>query len=140
MLARFEIFVEPDPEGVVDAWGIPALRFHIEHSDNEREMARDESATAAEILEAAGAESISTSSDLLAPGRMIHELGGARMGADPKKSILNKWNQLHDAANVFVTDGSCFVSTANQNPTLTILALTIRACDYLAEEYKRGKL
>jgi choline dehydrogenase-like flavoprotein len=77
MLARFENFVEPDPEGVVDAWGIPALRFHIEHSDNEREMARDESATAAEILEAAGAESISTSSDLLAPGRMIHELGGA---------------------------------------------------------------
>lgn len=140
MLARFENYVEIDPDGVVDAWGIPVLRFHIQHSDNERAMAQDAEATCAEILAAAGAESISTGNQLIAPGRMIHELGGARMGDDPKTSVLNKWNQLHDARNVFVTDGACFVTTANQNPTLTILAITMRACDHLAEEYRRGRL
>lgn len=140
MLSRFENYAEIDPNGVVDAWGIPVLKFHIQYSDNEREMAKHAAETSEEILRAAGAEVISTGGEMTAPGRIIHELGTARMGDDPKKSVLNKFNQMHDAKNVFVTDGAAFVSSANQNPTLTILALTLRACEYLTEEYKRGDL
>ncbi len=140
MLSRFENFVELDPDGVVDAWGIPVLRIHIQHSDNEREMGKDAAETAAEILENAGAKEISVNRSITVPGRIIHELGTARMGNDPKKSVLNKYNQLHDAPNVFVTDGAAFVGAANQNPTLTILALTMRACEYLASEMKRGNI
>jgi choline dehydrogenase-like flavoprotein len=77
---------------------------------------------------------------LTAPGRIIHELGTARMGDDPKKSVLNKFNQCWDVKNLFVTDGAAFVSSGNQNPTLTILALTSRACDYMVEEMKRGNI
>ena len=140
MLSRFENFAEIDPDGVVDAWGIPVLKIHIQHSDNEREMAKDAAESSEEILRAAGAEVLSTGGQMTAPGRIIHELGTARMGNDPKKSVLNKWNQVHDAKNVFVTDGAAFVGAANQNPTLTILALTMRACAYLADEMKRGDL
>ena len=140
MLARFENFVEIDPDGVVDAWGVPVLRVHIQHSDNEREMAKDAAATSEEILRAAGAEVVSTGGRMTAPGRIIHELGTARMGSDPKQSVLNRFNQVHDVKNVFVTDGAAFVSSANVNPTLTILALTMRACDYIADEMKRGNL
>lgn len=140
MLSRFENYVEIDPDGVVDAWGIPVLKVQIQHSDNEREMAKDAAESATEILRRAGAENISTSVSMTAPGRIIHELGTARMGRDPKTSVLNKYNQTHDVKNVFVTDGAAFVGAANQNPTLTILALTMRACDYLAEEFKRGNL
>jgi choline dehydrogenase-like flavoprotein len=140
MLSRFENFVEIDPDGVVDAWGIPALKIHIQHSDNEREMARDAAECSEEIMRAAGAGIISSGGQMTAPGRIIHELGTARMGNDPKSSVLNKWNQMHDVKNVFVTDGAAFVGAANQNPTLTILALTMRACEYLADEMKRGNL
>jgi choline dehydrogenase-like flavoprotein len=140
MLSRFENYVELDPGGVVDAWGIPVLRVHIQHSDNEREMGKDAAETAAEILENAGAKEININRNITVPGRIIHELGTARMGNDPKKAVLNKFNQLHDVPNVFVTDGAAFVGAANQNPTLTILALTIRACEYLVDEMKRGKL
>ena len=77
---------------------------------------------------------------MTAPGRIIHELGTARMGADPKTSVLNKFNQSWDVKNLFVIDGASFVTSANQNPTLTMLALTMRACDRLADEYKRGNL
>jgi choline dehydrogenase-like flavoprotein len=140
MLSRFENFVEIDPDGVVDAWGIPALRVHIQHSDNEREMGKDAAETAAEILENAGAKEIAINRNITVPGRIIHELGTARMGADPKKSVLNKYNQVWDAPNVFVTDGAAFVGAANQNPTLTILALTMRACEYLVGEMKRGNI
>jgi choline dehydrogenase-like flavoprotein len=114
--------------------------MHIQYSDNEREMAKDATETSEEILRAAGAEVVSTGGQMTAPGRIIHELGTARMGNDPKTSVLNKFNQMHEVKNVFVTDGASFVSSANQNPTLTILALTLRACEYLAEEYKRGEL
>lgn len=140
MLSRFENFVEIDPDGVVDAWGVPVLKVHIQHSDNEREMAKDAAEASHEILRAAGAEVVSTGGRLTAPGRIIHELGTARMGNDPKTSVLNRFNQCWDAKNVFVTDGAAFVSSANQNPTLTILALTMRACDYLVDEYKRANL
>jgi choline dehydrogenase-like flavoprotein len=140
MLSRFENFVEIDPDGVVDAWGIPVLRIHIQHSDNEREMGKDAAETAAEILENAGAKEIAINRNITVPGRIIHELGTARMGDDPKKSVLNKYNQIWDSPNVFVTDGASFVGAANQNPTLTILALTMRACEHLANELKRGNL
>jgi choline dehydrogenase-like flavoprotein len=140
MLSRFENFAEIDPDGVVDAWGVPVLRIHIQHSDNERAMARDAAECSEEILRAAGAEVVSTGGQMTAPGRIIHELGTARMGNDPKTSVLNKFNQMHDVKNVFVTDGAAFVGAANQNPTLTILALTMRACDYLADELKRGNV
>jgi glucoside 3-dehydrogenase (cytochrome c) catalytic subunit len=140
MLSRFENYAEIDPDGIVDAWGIPVLKMHIQYSDNERDMAKDAADTSEEILRAAGAEVVSTGGQLTAPGRIIHELGTARMGNDSKTSVLNKFNQMHDVKNVFVTDGAAFVSSANHNPTLTILALTVRACDYLADEYKRGNL
>jgi choline dehydrogenase-like flavoprotein len=125
---------------VVDAWGIPVLKVHIKHSDNEREMGKDAAETAAEILKATGAEEISISRNLTVPGRIIHELGTARMGNDPKKSVLNKFNQMHDVKNVFVTDGAAFIGAANQNPTLTILALTIRASEYLVDQMKQRNL
>jgi len=140
MLSRFENYAEIDPNGVVDAWGIPVLKMRIEYSDNEREMAKDAAETSEEILRAAGAEVMSTGGQMTAPGRIIHELGTARMGNDPKTSVLNKFNQMHDVKNVFVTDGASFVSSANHNPTLTILALTMRACEYIADEFKRGNL
>ena len=140
MLSRFENYVEIDPNGVVDAWGIPVLKVHIQHSDNEREMAKDAAEASEEILKAAGAEITWKGGSLTAPGRIIHELCTARMGSDPKTSVLNNFNQCWEAKNVFVTDGAAFVSSACQNPTLTILALTMRACDYLADEYRRGNL
>ncbi|HMG35598.1 MAG TPA: GMC family oxidoreductase [Blastocatellia bacterium] len=140
MLPRKENFVEIDPDGVVDAWGIPSLKIHCEFSDNEREMARDATETSEEILRAAGAEVTSKGGRMTVPGRIIHELGTARMGNDPKTSVLNKFNQSWDVKNLFVVDGASFVTSANQNPTLTILALTMRACEYLADEHKRGNL
>jgi len=140
MLSRFENFVEIDPNGVVDAWGIPVLKIHAQHSDNEREMARDAGQCSAEILHAAGAEVLSTGGNMTVPGRIIHELCTARMGDDPKRSILNKFNQSWDVKNLFVTDGAAFVGSACQNPTLTILALTMRACEYATDEYRRGNV
>jgi choline dehydrogenase-like flavoprotein len=140
MLSRKENFVEIDPDGVVDAWGIPVLKVHIQHSENEREMGKDAAQMAEAILREAGAQEISVFRQLTVPGRIIHELGTARMGDDPKRSVLNKYNQMHDVKNVFVTDGAAFVGAANQNPTLTILALTMRACEYMADELKRGDL
>jgi len=140
MLSRFENFVEIDPGGVVDAWGIPVLKIHAQHSDNEREMAKDAGQCSAEILEAAGAEVLQTGGNMTVPGRIIHELCTARMGQDPKRSVLNKFNQSWDVKNLFVTDGAAFVGSACQNPTLTILALTMRACDYAADEFKRGNI
>ena len=140
MLSRFENYAEIDPNGVVDAWGIPVLKIHCQHSDNEREMAKDAAETSEEILRAAGAEVTWKGGQMTAPGRIIHELCTARMGSDAKTSVLNGFNQCWDAKNVFVTDGASFPSSACQNPTLTILALTMRACDYIADERKRGNL
>ncbi|MFY9610648.1 MAG: GMC family oxidoreductase [Blastocatellia bacterium] len=140
MLPRFENYAEIDPDGVVDAWGIPVLKIHCQYSDNEREMARDSIETMQEIMKAAGAEMASMGTRMSAPGRIIHELGTARMGTDRKTSILNKFNQSWDVKNLFVIDGAAFVTSANQNPTLTILALTMRACDKLVDEFKRGNV
>lgn len=139
MLPRYENKVSIDPNKV-DAWGIPALHIDCQHGDNERAMAIDALETIREMADAAGFTTLSTNSTPAPPGFCIHEVGTARMGADAKTSVLNKWNQTWDVSNVFVTDGSCFTSIGCQNPTLTMMAITARACDYIAEEYKLGNL
>ncbi len=123
-----------------DAWGIPVAHIDCQYSDNERAMAKDQIATMEEMVTAAGFEVRYKNEQLAAPGLCIHEVGTARMGSDPKKSVLNKFNQAHDAKNVFVTDGACFVSQGCQNPTLTMMAITARACDYIVSESKKGNL
>jgi choline dehydrogenase-like flavoprotein len=139
MLPRFENKVTIDPNKV-DAWGIPALHIEAAHGDNERALAKDALATIQEMAEAASFTIQYASNNPAPPGFCIHEVGTARMGSDRKKSVLNQWNQVWDAPNVFVTDGACFVSQGCQNPTLTMMAITARACDYLAEEFKRRNL
>ena len=99
----------------------------------------DAAATAAEMLEAAGAKDIKTFSPRVEmPGMAIHELGTARMGTDPKKSVLDPFNQAHDVKNLFVMDGASFVSSACQNPTLSMMAITVRACSHLIDRFKQG--
>jgi choline dehydrogenase-like flavoprotein len=139
MLPRKENGAMIDPEKV-DAWGIPVLRIECAHGDNERAMAKDAIETIKEMVDAAGFRTLYTSSTPAPPGFCIHEVGTARMGVDPKSSVLNKWNQSWDVKNVFVTDGACFVSQGCQNPTLTMMAITARACDYIANEFKGGNI
>jgi choline dehydrogenase-like flavoprotein len=139
VLPRFENYVDLDPQ-VKDRWGIPALRFHIRFGDNEKKMAKDMADSAKEMFAAAGLEVLSVNSDILTEGYSIHELGTARMGADPKKSVLNQFQQSHDVKNLLVVDGSSHVSASCQNPTWTIMALCWRSCDHLAEELKRGNV
>jgi choline dehydrogenase-like flavoprotein len=126
---------------LVDAWGIPALHIECQWSDNELAIHRDMNATAAELLETAGARNIEPSSSVPStPGGTNHEMGTARMGRDPKTSVLNQWNQSWDVPNLFVTDGAAMTSSACQNPSLTYMALTARACHYAVEELKRRHL
>jgi choline dehydrogenase-like flavoprotein len=139
VLARYENYVDLDP-AVKDRWGIPVLRFHYQFGDNEKRMAEDMAESAKEMFEAAGIEIVSVSRNVLTEGWSIHELGTARMGSDPKTSVLNQYQQSHDVKNLFVVDGSSHVSAANQNPTWTIMALAWRSCDHLADELKKGNL
>ncbi len=126
---------------LVDAWGIPALHITCGWSDNELAIHRDMNVTAAELLEAAGAKDIRPDArGPSTPGNTNHEMGTARMGRDPKTSVLNGWNQTWDGPNVFVTDGACMASSGNQNPSLTYMALTARACHYAVDALKRGDL
>jgi choline dehydrogenase-like flavoprotein len=134
-----ENFVSLDPE-TKDAWGIPALRINCAWRDNERALLKDMSISAAEMLAAAGATSITPFIEDNAPGLTIHEMGTARMGRDSKTSVLNAHNQAHDAKNLFVTDGACMTSSSCVNPSLTYMALTARACDYAVSQMKRGEL
>lgn len=125
----------------LDQWGLPILKISCSFSDNELDMRKDMVVTAAEMLEAAGAKNINTYLNEEAhPGTCIHEMGTARMGRDPKTSVLNGHNQVWDAPNVFVTDGAAMTSSAWQNPSLTYMALTARACDYAVNELKKGNL
>jgi choline dehydrogenase-like flavoprotein len=139
MLARRENRCYLDPEKK-DAWGIPVLRIDVQHGDNEAAMARDMIEQAVAMLEAAGAEEITTRTELPPPGFAIHEVGTARMGNDPKTSVLTPFLQTHDVKNLFVMDGSSYVSIGCVNPTLTMMALTVRACENLVAEAKRGNL
>jgi len=136
-LARWDNYVEIDPN-LKDAWGIPALHIAMTHGDNEAALMDDAGAAAAEMLEAAGAKDIRVQANVEMPGMAIHELGTARMGADPKKSVLNPFNQTHDVKNLFVMDGAGFVSSACQNPTLTMMAITVRACEHLIDRFHKN--
>jgi choline dehydrogenase-like flavoprotein len=132
-------YIELDKDKT-DAWGVPALRIHCAFGENERAILKDMSVTAAEMLSAAGARNIETYIENNAPGLTIHEMGTARMGRDPKTSVLNAHNQAHDVKNLFVTDGACMTSSACVNPSLTYMALTARACDYAVGLMKKGDL
>lgn len=123
-----------------DKWGQPVLAIDCEFKENEQKMRVDMMNDAAEMLEAAGMKDVNTYDNGSAPGMAIHEMGTARMGHDPKTSVLNKWNQMHEVKNVFVTDGSCMTSAACQNPSLTYMALTARACDFAVSELKKGNI
>jgi choline dehydrogenase-like flavoprotein len=134
-LARWDNYIEID-KTLKDAWGIPALRISMTHGDNEKALMEDAAAQGAEMLEAAGAKNIKMQARTEMPGMAIHELGTARMGNDPKKSVLTSFNQTHDVKNLFVMDGASFVSSACQNPTLTMMAITVRGCAKLIDRFK----
>jgi choline dehydrogenase-like flavoprotein len=123
-----------------DKWGMPVLAIDCETGENELSMRKDMMNDMAELLEAAGVRSVTTYDRGYAMGMGIHEMGTARMGNDPRTSVLNRWNQVWDAPNVFVTDGSCMVSSSCVNPSLTYMALTARAVDHAVGELSRGNL
>jgi choline dehydrogenase-like flavoprotein len=123
-----------------DKWGLPVLAIDCEYKENEQKMRTDMMNDAAEMLEAAGIKNVKTYDNGCSPGMAIHEMGTARMGKDPKDSVLNEWNQMHEVKNVFVTDGSCMPSIACQNPSLTFMALTARAADYAVTELKKRNI
>ena len=138
-LPRMDNYCEIDPD-LRDAWGIPALRIHMSHGSNEKALMEDAAVTAAEMLEEVGAKGINVNSAAATPGMAVHEIGTARMGNDPKKSVLTAFNEVHDVKNLLVVDGACFVSSACQNPTLTMMAITVRACDHLLERFRRSEV
>ncbi|HSR67570.1 MAG TPA: GMC family oxidoreductase [Acidobacteriota bacterium] len=131
------VTIDPDKK---DRWGIPVLKISCKWRENERAMLNDMRESAAEMLDAAGAKGIVPFLENNAPGLTIHEMGTARMGRDPKTSVLNAYNQCHDVPNVFVTDGACMTSSANQNPSITYMALTARAADYAAKALANGEV
>jgi len=138
-LPRRDNFCELDPT-VTDEWGIPALRIHGSLGPNEEAMRFDMVSSAVEMLEASGGKDIQPITDSYALGEGIHEMGSARMGRDPRTSVLNGWNQAHDVPNLFVTDGACMTSASCVNPSLTYMALTARAVDYAVDQIRRGDL
>jgi choline dehydrogenase-like flavoprotein len=146
MIANPDTYCEIDPD-LVDEWGIPVLRFHFKWSEYEIRQAKDMQETFKAIIETMGGE-YQTKTDIDGPhpfgiesgGRVIHEVGTARMGADPKNSVLNAYCQAHDVKNLFVTDGAPLVSNPDKNPTLTIMALSWRASDYLLAQARSGSL
>jgi choline dehydrogenase-like flavoprotein len=139
-------YCEIDPE-VVDAYGIPVLRFHYKWSEHEINQAKHMKETFKEIMHEMGAivtwggdDGPENNYGLEKPGKIIHEAGTVRMGNDPKRSALNKWSQAHDCANLFVVDGGQFVSQADKNITWTILALSMRASEYIVQELKKQNI
>jgi choline dehydrogenase-like flavoprotein len=123
-----------------DKWGMPLVVFNAELRENEHRMRVDMANDAKEMLEAAGLKNAKTFDRGSFPGMAIHEMGTARMGRDPKTSVLNEHNQIHAAKNVFLTDGACMTSASCVNPSLTYMALTARAADFAVEELKKFNL
>ena len=123
-----------------DAWGIPQLQIDVSYDENDEKLIADFLQQGEEMLTKAGCISIRKSDSKQAPGLDIHEMGGVRMGRDPKTSMLNGFNQMHLAPNVFVTDGAAMTSTGTQNPSITYMALTARAVDYAVKELKKGDI
>ena len=137
----------PNPENKIwldsskkDQWGLPLVNISFEYGENEKAMRKDAMKSAEEMLEKTGFKNISTFDYNPAPGTTVHEMGTARMGNDAKTSVLNSNNQMHDVKNVFITDGSCMTSGGCQNPSLTYMALTARACDFAVSELKKNNL
>jgi len=128
-----------DPEKT-DQWGIPQLNIDVDYDENDEKMIQDFFEQFTEMYSKAGFTNIRTNDNNRRPGNDIHEMGGVRMGKDPKTSLLNKWNQLHECPNVFVTDGACMTSTSTQNPSLTFMALTARAANYAIKQMKKGEI
>jgi choline dehydrogenase-like flavoprotein len=139
VLGRYENHVRIN-KGKVDAWGIPVLHVETKYTDNEYNMAKDAVEVGSAVAEAAGFEVLSKNVVPNPPGYSIHEVGTCRMGDDPKRSVLNKWCQSHDHKNLFVVDGASFTSAGWQNPTMTILALSMRASEYLAGEMSKQNI
>ena len=123
-----------------DKYGIPQLIISCDWSENDDKMVQDYVEQSKEMFEKAGFVNIKAEDTKSPPGADIHEMGGVRMGNDPKTSLLNKWNQLHHCKNVFITDGACMTSTGTQNPTLTYMAITARAANYAVEEMKKRNI
>ncbi len=136
-LGHYENHVELNKQ-VVDAWGMPTLTIKTKYTDNEVNMAKDMVDTTAAMAEAAGFEVLAKNYQFNPPGYSIHEQGTARMNDDPKKGVVNQWNQSHDVKNLFVTDASVFPCAGWQNPTMTMCALAMRASEYLADQMKKG--
>jgi choline dehydrogenase-like flavoprotein len=141
-IARADNYCEIDPNGVVDKYGIPVLRFHYKWTNDEINQAKHMQETFEEILHNMGAiygkmQGKETNYGLEAPGKIIHEVGTIRMGDDPKKSALNKWCQAHDCKNLFVVDAAPFVQQGDKNATWTILALSMRTAEYILQERKK---
>jgi choline dehydrogenase-like flavoprotein len=121
----------------LDAWGIPTLGITAEWSENELKIWHDACVQGVEMLHAAGAKEVKLAERPPIPGLSVHEMGTARMGFNSKTSVVNRFCQTHDVSNIFVTDGACWVSSGCQNPTLTMMAITVRACDYIVNEYSK---
>ena len=142
-VARYDNYCEIDPSGRVDEWGIPILRFNYKWSDYEYNQAKHAQETLRGIMDQMGAELVTPMRGpeqeygLLAPGEIIHEVGTARMGDDPKTSATDKWGKLHESPNVFISDAATFASQADKNPTWTILALAWRQGEHIVEELKK---
>jgi choline dehydrogenase-like flavoprotein len=124
----------------LDKWGLPTLNIDCSFRENEKVMRSDMIYSAAEMLETGGMKNIRPFDGESPPGLCIHEMGTARMGRDPRTSVLNKFNQMHEVKNVFITDGACMTSNACQSPSLTYMALTARACHYAINEMKKGNI
>ena len=146
MIPNADTYCAIDPN-VVDRWGIPVLRFHFKWSENEIKMAKDMQETFRSIVEAAGGTFFSDAKPggdlpygIAAGGRIIHELGTARMGSDPATSVLNSHSQAHEVNNVFLCDGASFVTNSDKNPTLSIMALSWRSSEYLLDQAKKGQI
>jgi choline dehydrogenase-like flavoprotein len=144
-VATKDNYCEIDP-ATVDKYGIPVLRFNVKWSDHEIRQAKHMKETFKEIMHSMGAvitygdDGPENNYGLEAPGKIIHEAGTARMGSDPRTSVLNGWNQAHDCKNLFVMDGAAFTSQADKNITWTILALAMRGSEYLVSELKKGNI
>lgn len=138
-VARYENHVRINKD-VKDAYGIPVLHIEARDTDNERNLRRDAANTIEELFKDAGWDIIAKTDEVNPPGYSIHEVGTCRMGDDPKKSVLNKWCQSHDIKNLFVVDGSSFVTCGWQNPTMTILSLSMRASEYLADQLQQRNI
>lgn len=138
-VARFENHVRINPD-VKDRWGIPVLHIEARDGENERNLTKDAADTIEEVFHEAGWEVICKTDRVNPPGYSIHEVGTCRMGNDRKKSVLNQWCQSHDVKNLFVVDGASFVTCGWQNPTLTILTLSMRASEHLADSMQRNEI